>query len=438
MESEVYFMLVVHNDSIARLVKDSYALKDIQNISVLLREKGVFQFPALDNGLFPAAIVATSTEYTGYSAVWIRDNIYVAYAHYLIGAVDVVLKTMSCLMQYFRKHRIRFEKIINHDVDPHNVMERPHIRFNGENLSEINQPWEHAQNDALAYFLWFYCQLIRDEVLYPTQEDIEILALFPLYFKAITYWQDEDSGHWEEGRKVEASSIGVVVASLKAFKELAMLSSFSSYGVTNTLLDILIQQGRAALTQILPSECIQFGRERRYDSALLFLVYPLEIIDDAMSDEIINDVTNHLQGQYGTLRYQGDSFWCRDYTNIPENIRTSISTDREQWLRENNRSLRGGEEAQWCVFDPIISTIFGIKFHKTRQTEFLDRQTFYLNRSLGQITSDDFKMGGFKCPELYYLKGAEYLPNDATPLLWTQANLCIALRMMEKSLSLTT
>jgi hypothetical protein len=435
IESEVHFMLVVHNGEIARLVKDRYELQDIHNISELLHQKKVFQFPSLENGLFPAAIVAASTEYTGYSAVWIRDNIYVAYAHYLTGQVDIALKTVSCLMQYFRIHKARLEKIINHDVDPNNVMERPHVRFNGEHLSEIDQSWEHAQNDALGYFLWFCCNLIRDEVFHPTQEDIEILALFPRYFEAIAYWQDEDSGHWEESRKIEASSIGVVIAGLRALQSIAMKFSFSTYGVTAERLDVLIRQGVRALTQILPSECIQVGRERRYDSALLFLIYPLAVVDETMGDQIINDVINNLQGYSGIPRYLGDSFWCRNYADIPETIRTSISTDREQWLSENERSLQPGEEAQWCIFDPVISTIFGMKFQKTGQIEFLEKQTLYLNRSLGQITANDCKAGGFKCPELYYLKGAVYIPNDATPLLWTQANLRIALNVMECSLS---
>jgi len=441
-ENEDLTMLALHNGEVARLVKDSYELKYLQNISLLLHEKNVFGFPALENGLFPAAVVAASTEYTGYAAVWVRDNIYVAYSHYILGETDVALKTVNCLMKYFQKHKIRFENIIDSQVDPRNVMERPHIRFNGENLEEINQSWEHAQNDALGYFLWFYCKLVSDKALQPTQQDAEILALFPLYFGAVSYWQDEDSGHWEEARKVEASSIGVVVASLKALKQLSMepfishCCQYKDMPITIELLDDLICKGVDALDHILPSECIQSGKERRYDSALLFLIYPLQILDNEIADQIVSDVVEKLQGQYGIPRYLGDSFWCRDYEDIPESIRTSISTEREQWLIENGRALKDGEEAQWCIFDPILSIIFGMKFQKTQKVEFLEKQTFYLNRSLGQLTVEDFKIGGFKCPELYYLKGSNYVPNDATPLLWTQANLRIAFKVMEQSLSL--
>jgi hypothetical protein len=436
-------MPIIHNDQIERLVRDRYDLKDLENINLLLNEKQVFRFPALENGLFPAAIVEASTAYTGYAAVWIRDNIYVAHSHYVFGEIDAALKTINSLMLYFQKHYVRFENVIDSKVNSGNVMERPHIRFNGKDLEEIDQSWEHAQNDALGYFVWLYCKLVSDQILQPTQQDTETLALFPLYFQAVSYWQDEDSGHWEETRKVEASSIGVVVAALKALKQLNMEPSsmfdyfqYKNVPITVELLDELVAQGVDALNRILPSECIQPGRERPYDSALLFLIYPLQVLDDEIANRIVFDVINNLQGQYGIPRYLGDSFWCRDYEDIPENIRTSISTEREQWLKENGRALQDGEEAQWCIFDPIISIIFGVKFQKTKQVEFLEKQTFYLNRSLGQLTAEDFKIGGFKCPELYYLQGSDYVPNDATPLLWTQANLRVALKVMEQSLSL--
>lgn len=435
-------MPCIHNSEIARLVKTEYSLPELQNVASLLQEKGTFEFPTLDNGLFPAAIVSDSTQYTGYAAVWVRDNIYVAYSNYLYGKIDVALKCVRCLMQYFSQHRHRFEQIINGKVDPDNVMQRPHVRFNGEDLAEIDQNWQHAQNDALGYFLWFCCWLIADEVLQPSPEELEILSLFLLYFEAIAYWQDEDSGHWEEERKISASSIGVVVASLKSFRGLLAEGIISDYyqsqdsPVTPELLDSLIKPGVDALKQILPAECIQPEKHRRYDAALLFLIYPLNIVDDATSDRIIEDVINNLQGEYGISRYLDDSFWCRNYTDLPEDIRTSISSEREQWLQERGRGLKPEEEAQWCIFDPIISAIYGVKFQKTQQIEHLERQTFHLNRSLGQLTAADSQLGGFKCPELYYLQQDRYVPNDATPLLWTQANLHTALKIMEQSLSL--
>ena len=164
------------------------------------------------------------------------------------------------------------------------------------------------------------------------------------------------------------------------------------------------------------------------------MIYPLQVVEEEMSEQILSNVIDNLQGDYGIRRYLWDSFWCRDYKDLPEEIRTSISSEREQWLQEHDRELKQGEEAQWCIFDPIISTIFGLKFQKTRQEEYLQQQVKYLNRSLGQLTGKDCALGEFKCPELYYLQSGQYIPNDVTPLFWTQANLRVALKVMEDSL----
>ncbi|MDJ0732220.1 MAG: glycoside hydrolase family 15 protein [Crocosphaera sp.] len=434
--------MIIHNQIISPLMSSEYSVSHIQGIITLLEQQKTLSFPRLENGLFPAAEVDSKTKYTGYGNVWVRDNIYLAYAHYFCGQTDIAVTTVKTLKQYFQKHQSRFFNIINGKVDKNKIMQRPHIRFNGQTLEEIHQEWNHAQNDALGYFVWFYCKLVREKILTTNLEQLELISLFVLYFKVINYWQDEDSGHWEEERKIAASSIGVVVAALIEFKrlcqELPLINNLKCNDtvITLDLLDELIQKGKAELNHILPSECIQEKPlHRRYDSALLFLLYPLQIIKGEMAEKILTDVINHLQGDYGIRRYLKDSFWCKEYKQVPPQIRTTHCIDREQWFQDNNRELQLGEEAQWCIFDPIISAIFGLKFQQTKNNNDLQQQTDYLNRSLGQITASDSPFGGFKCPELYYLEKAAYVPGDATPLLWTQANLKVALEMMKRSLS---
>ncbi|MDJ0903961.1 MAG: glycoside hydrolase family 15 protein [Xenococcus sp. MO_188.B8] len=438
------YMLQDKNQRLLKLLKIKYNKpREINKICNFLEEQGTFNDYRLKNDLFQAAMLEEEAEYTGYSSIWVRDNIYVAYSYYLIGQTDVAKKNVRTLMTYFQKHKQRFEAIIEGKVNPSEIMQRPHIRFDGHNLEEIDQEWNHAQNDALGYFLWFYCKLARDNKIKPDQNDLETLALFPHYFKSIAYWQDEDSGHWEEDRKIEASSIGVVVAGLKELKKLLQTNNdyasdkYKGKSVTIGFLKDLINRGTSSLNNILPFECRQAApKQRRYDAALLFLIYPLQVVEGEMADQILNDVIENLQGDYGIRRYLGDSFWCRDYKDIPEEIRTTISSEREQWFKENDRELILGEEAQWCIFDPIVSAIFGLKFQETGQQEYLEQQIHYLNRSLGQLTGRDCQFGEFKCPELYYLQHDQYVPGDATPLLWTQANLRIALKKMESSLNM--
>lgn len=432
-------MLIIHNEQLRNRIKSDsrYTLREIRDISTFLESKGTFDFSPLENGLFPAARVKKETEYTGYANVWVRDNIHIAHAHYVIGSIEIATKNANTLMTYFKKHRRRFMDAIESRQAPQDPMRRPHIRFDGHNLEEItNETWAHAQNDALGYFLWFYSRLANQQILEIHQEDVDMLALFALYFKTIRFWKDEDSGHWEETRKKGASSIGVVVAALREFQQLLRKTSFDcqykNKPVTG-LLEKLTTRGEKALRRILPSECIQrtSTKNRRYDAALLFLIYPMRVVEQDTADQILSDVQENLMGDYGIRRYIGDSFWAPDYKRkvAPEKRTSHCGNDissRDALLFER------GKEAQWCIFDPIISVIYGIRFQKTCNEEDLKKQAHYLNRSLGQIAEE------FQCPELYYIENNQYVPGDVVPLLWTQANLRIALKIMEQSLQSMT
>ena len=431
-------MLIIHNEELRKRIKSDarYTLREIQEIRTLLEDKGTLEFSALANGLFPAARVNKETEYTGYANVWVRDNVHVAHAHYAVGDIETAVKNVNALMTFFRKYQRRFKDTIESGIAPKDPMKRPHIRFNGQRLVENRGAWAHAQNDALGYFLWFYAVLANQEIIEIHRKEMNMLALFALYFKTIRYWKDEDSGHWEETRKICASSIGVVVAALREFQQLLRKTSFECKYKNESvapMLAKLINNGKKSLRRILPRECIQeeSSKNRRYDAALLFLIYPLQVVGQPVADRILGNVIDNLQGDYGIRRYVGDSFWAPDYKKKlqPERRTSHCGYD----ISSRDALLpKKGSEAQWCIFDPIISVIYGTRFQKTGNEEFLDKQIHHLNRSLGQITKE------FECPELYYLEDNQYVPGDVAPLLWTQANLRIALKIMEKSLQSTT
>ncbi len=419
--------MLIHNEQLRGLVKDRYTLDEIHWLWDILQSHGVLDFPCLDNGLFPAAVVTAETEYTGYANVWVRDNVHIAHARHFIGQTDVAVRTVRSLMVFFHAQRSRFESIIRGDVDPDDVMNRPHIRFDGRSLGDIDQKWPHAQNDALGYFLWLYCRLARAGHIQVGEAEQEMLWLFPQYFEAIQFWHDQDSGHWEERRKISASSIGAVVAGLR---ELRLLVEASR---PRDVLNLLITSGESALQHILPWECRQPdpAKKRQFDAALLFLIFPLEAVDAAMAGRILGDVSGHLQGDYGIRRYLGDSFWAPDYKQkLAPELRTADVGDD---MAVRDALARKDCEAQWCVFDPILSTIYGRQFQSSRDPKLLELQTVYLNRALGQITGDSATVPPWKCPELYYLENGQYVANDATPLLWTQANLMMAIKTMCES-----
>ncbi len=448
----------INNPNIRAFTKQTYDQQSLDRIWNFLQEKEALKFTALETHLYPAA-AAEDAQKTGYQYVWVRDNVYVAYAHDVMGRYQEAAATVSALMSYFKKIRARFENIITHPDRSHQVMQRPHIRFDGRDLSELDEEWEHAQNDSLGYFLWFYCRLVSSDrtrgFVQLGQEEYEMLALFVLYFKTIEYWTDCDSGHWEEVRKISASSIGTVVAGLKELQSLHRQNHInletwtychqSSYP---RIVDQLITEGQQALDHILPWESREpIEHARQYDSALLFLIYPLGVVSDSQAEGILQGVSDRLTGSYGIQRYPDDSFWCRDFQDLDKSIQTAKYTQRQAWLKENGRSVQRGEEAQWCIFDSVLSALYGQRFQNTRDLHDLERQTHHFNRALGQITGYEQRVISHqgheeivveippcRCPELYYLQGDRYSPNVSTPLLWAQANLCIAFAMMQQSI----
>lgn len=437
-------MLIVNNKALDSLIRDNYSEQQVDEIYDLLAEQGTFRFNKLANGLFPASNLQQAAEYTGYNYTWVRDNIYVALAHYLQNRGSLAVENIGTLAKYFLKHKWRFEGIIDGRIDFDESMNRPHVRFEGKDLSEIDQKWAHAQNDALGYFLWLFCLLHNRGLRSFLEEERELLALFAYYFQKIRYWQDEDSGHWEETRKVEASSIGAVVRGLEELKVVLRKRCGEGFRhrektVTVDLLDQLITNGRESLERILPAECIQpdakkAKKNRPYDAALLFLVFPMNVAREEMADKIVQNVIKHLQGDYGIRRYLGDSFWSADYKKKLRPEERTIDFSRNIEARDS--LLRPGEEeAQWCIFDPIVSIIYGLRYRQYRDERYLRSQIHYFNRSLGQLTGEESRFGGFKCPELYYREEGQYVPNDTVPLLWTQANLWMAFRFLKESVS---
>jgi len=420
--------IVVHNQQVRQRLRPAYTPAELQTLRHWLQAQGTFAVPQLDNGLFPAAAVTAQTRYTGYDCVWIRDTVHIAHCRHQLGDQTTAYGVADTLITHIIRQRPRFDAIITGCVSPDNRYERPQVKFIGATLGELPQSWPQAQNDALGYFLWFYCRLYNRQVTTLGPEQQAALRRFIPYFQAIRYWQDEDNGHWEETPKIQASSIGAVLAGLRELSRWLPLAA-----PEQRALEGLIQRGEQALQEILPGECRQPPpRYRRYDAALLFLIYPLSVVDTDRGRQIVAEVCEHLQGEYGIRRYQGDSFWCADYkTKVSPEARTG---DFSQTMAQRDAWLHPGQEAQWCLFDPLLSVIFGRWFQQTGIPEDYQRQLYHFNRALGQLTAETCEQGGYQCPELYYLQDGRYVPNDSTPLLWTQAYLDLAFWQLEESL----
>ncbi|MEZ6057174.1 MAG: glycoside hydrolase family 15 protein [Planctomycetaceae bacterium] len=418
---------------------------ELRQLISFLEAQGTFVFPQLPSGLFSAAAsVAEEFGATGYQNVWVRDNVHVANAHLILGDRPAAAAVANAIMTFYVKHQSRLVDLLEGRLDPSVPMHRPHIRFDGTSCTELTEDWAHAQNDALGAFLWLYARLAVTHDVSLNDAARVVLADLVHFLALIEYWQDEDAGHWEEVRKIAASSIGVALAGLLAVRQFVTrpdeLPRFAALErpIDIAQLDHLIDKGRGALDAILPHECRQSNpaQKRDADAALLFLIFPYNVVSPEQESQILDRVKSQLLGERGIRRYNGDSYWCADYkTLLPADERTADFSDD---MGRRDALLKPGDEAQWCLFDPIISIAAGTRYLASGDVADLEEQRAFLRRSLSQLTDGSPPFPPYRCPESYYLERGKRVPNDLTPLLWSQANLRLALHAMEQSLSRNT
>jgi len=395
-------------------------------------------------GSFSASAANAKGDHTGSSMFgsWLRDNCIIAYGLYATdpngqGALDSIA-CVDCIAKFLLTHEsYRMELVIGGHKDvkgePSSWMDRPHIRFIGETGLEDTKWYNHKQNDALGYFMWVRCQLALAGKHPLDGEHLKLLGQLFEYLRTIECWDDLDAGHWEEHSAQHASSLGPCLAAVRCFQKLCDQEGYLAPCKKDTI-QLLQSKLALALDAILPNETIKPAEHHRdADSALIFSCYPLGVVSDAMGLQILERL-DKVTGHIAMCRYRKDSYWCKDYKDKIGDDPTKHFTDEE--LKDRDALLQPGEEAQWCLFDPMVSCYYGTLYQKNpKKTEYLEKQQLYLARALAAITGDDCEFGPWLCCEAYYLTKGKWQPNDNTPLVWTQVDLKMALHEMKKSLA---
>ncbi len=314
-----------------------------------------------NNGLFSAALNAD----TGYNRFWIRDNVYAALGleNYDLNSTIIVYHRILDLLL---KHEYKIDFALNEK--PAHGWQFIHPLYNND-LSEIAEEWGWKQNDAVGTFLFAVGRLENKGIrVLRDVNDFMIMQKLVFYLQSIEYWHCRDNGIWEEYEELHASSVGACVAGLKAVKNLVYVP------------EELILKGEEMLNVLLPRESVT----KEVDLALLSLIYPYNVVNEAQRDMILRNVEAFLVREKGVIRYICDKYYGNEYG-----------------------------EAEWSFGFPWLAIIY-------KQIGDEEKHNFYINKTLEALNHN------FEMPELYYANSNEH--NENVPLAWGQAMVLAALK----------
>jgi phosphorylase kinase alpha/beta subunit len=194
------------------------------------------------------------------------------------------------------------------------------------------------------------------------------------YLNNIEYWNDADSGIWEESHEVHASSIGAVICALKAASQLPYI----------IIPEGMIEKGEQSLRSLLPRE----SASKFCDLALLTLIFPFNVVTDEEKRKILENVEYFLTRDRGVIRYRNDRYYNR------------------------NKVDGYSEEAEWSMGLAWLAIIYA-------QMGDLEKAEDYLERAGKTVNKDGL------IPELWYSHTDK--PNENIPLGWAESMYVVAL-----------
>ncbi len=309
---------------------------------------------------------------TGYDKAWLRDNFYTSLAFEEVGDWETVRKLWRSILDIFLKNEDKINWAIQHR--PHESWQYIHARYNPETFEEYWEEWGNKQNDAVGAILFKLGELAHlGNKINLSEKDKRIMQKLVDYLYSLKYWEDPDSGIWEEGEEIHTSSIGAVLGGLHQVKDLDFI----------TVPENMIQNGRDSLDKLLPRE----SESKFNDLSLLSLIYPFNVVQGDQARKIVNNVEYYFTRERGVIRYKNDRYY-------------------------NKNSDGYSEEAEWTMGLSWLSIIYALWGDKLKAKN-------YLEKAKKIITKDG------KIPELYFANDNKF--NDNIPLAWAESLFVVAL-----------
>lgn len=318
----------------------------------------------LDNGLYLASSSVT------YGYTWLRDNFYISLA-FLNDLSDTYERAFWRMLDLFKELEWKID--IHVKTRPQHKYEYIHARYSAEDVKEIHdQEWAHDQNDCIGEILWGIGEGIRrGKQMIRNEHDIHIIQKLVYYLNTLEYWDDVNSGMWEEVSERRASSIAACLAGLEKVSDIVYVPSH------------MIVNGYKALYELFPKE----STTRNVDLSLLSLIYPYDLIPKNLVQEILHNVEKELLTNTGVIRYKADSYF---------------STLEKEYGRNYPQEFYRGTEGSWCMGFPWLSLCY-------QSIGEYDKAKYYIEKTESVMLEDG------SLPEIIMADGTV---NPNTPLLW--------------------
>lgn len=333
-------------------------------------------YSILDSIRLPHGLYVASPS-THYSAVWIRDTLYISLP-FLNKPCNTYERALHRLLDLLIEYEWKID--IHTKERPRETWQYIHAKYDANDVRELPEPWGHAQHDAIGLLLWSIGEgekvgkkILRDD------RDRVIVQKLVNYLRTCEYWQDEDNGMWEESREVHASSVGACISGLRAISNIADVDPQ------------LIHRGLHTLEQLNTMETFN----RVVDMAQLSLIYPHRVYSRDVAFQVLERIEQRLLRKNGVIRYIGDSY----YSTL------------EMYGRYNAPSFYYGTEAEWCLGLPWLAIC-------CMELGDYEKAEMYIQKT------EDVMLEDGSLPELYYAN--TNTPNPNTPLGWANALYLVA------------